>query len=258
MTKHVFIADLHLDDAYPTQLDAFRRSIEYCEHERVDALYILGDLFDVWVGDDVVTETAKRVAELINRLSQSGTRVYFQHGNRDFMLGKRFASACGMTLLPTYHVLEHGEQTLLLMHGDVLCRGDWRYQLYRTVVQSSLGKVVIGRCSRQWRIKKGKAMRKNSTRRNHHLDARLMDVTPKAVERAFLRYDANFIIHGHTHQPNTHKHADNTRLVLGTWDEDIGERGVKVVIADANGVRLDTFRPRLSASLARNIDGVGQ
>ncbi len=218
----LFISDLHLDDTRPQITDLFASFL--AEKARgADALYILGDLFESWIGDDDDAPLARRVAEGLRGLRDSGVPIHFMHGNRDFLLGVDFAERAGMTLLTDPTVVDlHGERTLL-MHGDTLCTDDVEYQKFRTLVRNPVWQAqFLGKPLAERRAFAAQA-RGESRKQTAMKAAEIMDVNPDAVESAMRTHGVRRLIHGHTHRPATHRFdldgAAAERIVLGDWYE---------------------------------------
>ncbi len=233
----LFIADLHLDDSRPRITQLFERYLASTEVRGADALYILGDLVEAWVGDDDDAELPKRIACATHAVREAGVPVYFMAGNRDFLLGEDFAQQAGFELLEdgTVHTL-HGRPTLL-MHGDVLCTGDVGYQTVRKQVRTPEWKAQILGMSLEAR--RAFAARSRAESRAHTGSAMetIMDVDAGAVADAMRKADVTRLIHGHTHRPAIHRFeldgATVERIVVGDWYE----QG-SVLRVDADGVAL--------------------
>lgn len=217
----LFIADLHLDPARP---EATRAFLHFLEHRAPDAqhLYILGDLFEAWVGDDAVSGDEPEL-QALRTLTASGTPVSVMHGNRDFLLGARFAQLTGVRLIPDPTVVEiHGTRTVLL-HGDSLCTDDTDYQAFRAMVRDPAWQAGFLSLPLPERIEQARSARAESTARGQDKDPALMDVTPDAVHRALTDAGTPWMIHGHTHKPAVHRYThqghDGARFVLGDWYE---------------------------------------
>jgi UDP-2,3-diacylglucosamine hydrolase len=216
----LFISDLHLDDARP---DATELLLEFLSRDaaRADALYILGDLFEYWLGDDVGTPTSDRVAAGLARLVEAGVPCHFMHGNRDFLLGEGYAQGAGFDLLPEEQVIDlHGRPTLLL-HGDTLCTHDLPYQQVRAQVRTRQWREAFLAKPPAERIAFAQNVRQESTDYKQAASEEIMDVNPDAVAEAFARHGVDRMIHGHTHRPAIHDlHLDGSaaqRIVLGDW-----------------------------------------
>ncbi|MCC5886214.1 MAG: UDP-2,3-diacylglucosamine diphosphatase [Gammaproteobacteria bacterium] len=232
MKRLLFIADLHLDAADPLTLTRFE---QFCrQHGRAaDALYILGDLFEAWAGDDADDAAATTAHKALSDLRGSGTAILFLHGNRDFLLGERFIARCGGKLLPDPSVIEWYGQRLVLCHGDSLCTADVDYQALRQRLRSPQQRAALLARPRSERETLARKAREASRRAGANKPRAIMDVTPLAVESLLLEHDADILIHGHTHRPADHRwiHAGRTRrrLVVGAWSEQaeyvVGESG---------------------------------
>lgn len=212
----LFISDLHLSKERPAITRAFFRFLD--EHAaEADSLYILGDLFEAWIGDDDPEELAAEVKAALSRLTASGVAVYFLHGNRDFLVGKRFARQTGCTLLGDYHVISAGGQNILLCHGDTLCTGDASYQKFRRKVRNPIYLWLLGHLPLKKRLRLAAEWRAKSMAANSNKPDNIMDVTPAEVEKQLAANNASVLIHGHTHRPGVHQHDNGERVVLGDW-----------------------------------------
>ncbi|GAB3408914.1 UDP-2,3-diacylglucosamine diphosphatase [Erwinia aphidicola] len=220
MSHTLFIADLHLCTEEPAITAGFLHFLRR-EAQHADALYILGDLFEAWIGDD---DPNPLHAEVATALRQLNIPCYFIHGNRDFLVGKRFARAAGMTLLPQEQVLELYGRRVLIMHGDTLCTDDEGYQRYRQKVQQRWLQRVFLALPLFVRQRIARKMRNGSKQANRNKDLAIMDVNPQAVVDAMSRHQVPCLIHGHTHRPAVHALSINglpaERLVLGAWHEE--------------------------------------
>jgi UDP-2,3-diacylglucosamine hydrolase len=217
----VFISDLHLEDGRPQATEILRRFLQGPATE-ADALYLLGDLFEFWIGDDVLTDTAEQVAAELSALRQKGVRSYFVHGNRDFLLGPDYARLSGMELLPTTSVIDlYGTPTLLL-HGDTLCTDDYEYQAFRRQVRDPSFQQMFLALPPSQRLAMASNARDASKQHTGSAAMGIMDANANAVERAFADNSVARMIHGHTHRPMVHHHplaggGNGTRVVLADW-----------------------------------------
>jgi len=214
----LLISDLHLSPERPAVTRAFFAFMRE-KARRADALYILGDLFESWIGDDDPAPLAREVIGELKRLSDSGTHLYFMHGNRDFMIGRRFARQTGCTLLPQPHVAELGGQKMLLLHGDTLCTEDAAYQKFRRISRNPLIKFVMRHLPLKKRQQIAADWRRKSMAANANKSDNIMDVTHAEVERVMEEFGVSLMIHGHTHRPARHALPGGERLVLGDWHE---------------------------------------
>ena len=216
----LFISDLHLDDGRPESTDLFLRFLAE-EAAGAEALYILGDLFEAWLGDDVSTPMSEQVADGLARLSENDVPCYFMHGNRDFLIADEYAELAGMSLLPEEYVVDLYGRPTLLLHGDSLCTDDVAYQQVRALVRT-----------RQWcdeflakspaeRVAFARESRQQSEQHKKAASVEIMDVNDAAVADAFGRHGVSHMIHGHTHRPAVHAISLATgpaqRIVLGDW-----------------------------------------
>ncbi|MEG3128615.1 UDP-2,3-diacylglucosamine diphosphatase [Pantoea cypripedii] len=236
MSRTLFIADLHLCQDEPAITAGFLHFLQREAHQ-CDALYILGDLFEAWIGDDDPNPLHQQIAAALKALP---VPKYFIHGNRDFLLGQRFAAACGMTLLPEEQVLTLYGQRLLIMHGDTLCTDDEGYQRFRAKVHQRWLQKLFLALPLRLRMRIAARMRANSKQANQHKSLSIMDVNQQAVIEAMTRQQVRLLIHGHTHRPAIHEfvlQAENAqRVVLGAWHQ----QGSMVQV-DADGVSLIEF-----------------
>lgn len=220
----LFISDLHLTDERALISKLFFRFIK--EHAAgAKQLFILGDLFEIWVGDDQLEHDAfaRDVAKALLRLSTSGVDVLFMRGNRDFLIGERFASACGLTLLDDTHVITLGGKRVLLMHGDTLCTDDTAYQQFRALTRSTTWQRDTLAKPYAERDAMARAIRAQSSAAKAQKSDEIMDVTQATVDETFRRFAFPIMIHGHTHRPARHVRAidghETIRWVLPDWRE---------------------------------------
>ena len=238
----LFISDLHLDPERPAITRLFGDFIDG-EARSAEALYILGDLFEAWVGDDDRSETATFVAERLKGLADSGVPVSFMHGNRDFLLGGEYARRAGMTLLDDPTVVDLYGQRVLLMHGDTLCTDDAAYQQFRAQTRDPawqagfLAQPMAARQAFAQQARAASQARQGELREAGKVET-ITDVAPAAVDAAFRAHGVDMLVHGHTHRPAVHAlEVDGrarTRVVLGDWYE----QG-SVLRAGPTGMRLD-------------------
>ncbi|WP_374558199.1 UDP-2,3-diacylglucosamine diphosphatase [Thermomonas sp.] len=220
----LFLSDLHLDPDRPEITALFGRFLDG-EARGADALYILGDLFEAWVGDDDPSEAGAFVADRLRALVGAGVPVSFIRGNRDFLLGDTYAARCGMTLLDDPTVVDlYGTPTLLL-HGDLLCTDDTAYQQFRTQTRDPQWQAQFLAQPLAARLAFAAQARAASQARYGELVAKGMaesvgDVAPATVQAWFERFGVRRMIHGHTHRPAIHAEGSGrTRIVLGDWYE---------------------------------------
>ncbi len=216
----LFIADLHLSTDEPAITAGFLRFLAG-DARNADALYILGDLFEVWIGDDEPNPLHQDIASALRALTDAGVPCYFIHGNRDFLLGRRFARACGMQLLAEECVLDIDGRRVLIMHGDTLCTDDAGYQAFRARVHNPWIQRAFLMLPLFIRRRIASRMRAHSKAANSSKSMDIMDVNATAVLQAFTRHRVQWLIHGHTHRPAIHELNANgapaRRCVLGAW-----------------------------------------
>ncbi|HIE5389598.1 TPA: UDP-2,3-diacylglucosamine diphosphatase [Enterobacter cancerogenus] len=216
----LFIADLHLQTEEPAITAGFLRFLRG-EAKSADALYILGDLFEAWIGDDDPNPLHREMAAAIKALVDSGVPCYFIHGNRDFLIGRRFARESGMTLLPEEQVLDLYGRKVLIMHGDTLCTDDAGYQAFRAKVHTPWIQRLFLALPLFIRSRIAAKMRAGSKAANSSKSVTIMDVNPQAVVDVMEKHRVQWLIHGHTHRPDVHELIANGepahRVVLGAW-----------------------------------------
>lgn len=235
----LFISDLHLQEERPDITRAFLHFLE----ERApgaQALYILGDFFEVWIGDDGMSDFQRSIAMALAKLAQSGTQVYLMHGNRDFLLGRAFCRLARCQLLEDPTVIELNGHRVLLSHGDAFCTQDHAYMRMRRWLRNPLSLMLLRNLPLATRQKLARKLRNESRAQTRLKAAEIVDVTPAEVLRAMRRHRVDTLIHGHTHRPAEHllelDGRPARRIVLGDWDA----RGW-VLEADRNGLRLADF-----------------
>nr|WP_223236850.1 MULTISPECIES: UDP-2,3-diacylglucosamine diphosphatase [unclassified Citrobacter] len=216
----MFIADLHLCTEEPAITAGFLRFLAD-DARKADALYILGDLFEAWIGDDDPNPLHREMAAAIKALTDSGVPCFFIHGNRDFLIGKRFARESGMTLLPQEKVLNLYGRNVLIMHGDTLCTDDTGYQAFRAKVHQPWLQKLFLSLPLFIRQRIAAKMRAGSKAANSSKSLEIMDVNPQAVINEMEKHQVQWLIHGHTHRPAVHELTANAqpafRVVLGAW-----------------------------------------
>lgn len=226
MARSFFISDLHLSPAHPELTAAFRRFLDQLPAD-AEALYILGDLFDYWAGDDDLSDPFN--AAIVGRLAElngKGVALYLLPGNRDFLMGERFMAAANAVRLPEVHPLDlYGTPTLLL-HGDELCLRDEDYRRFRATVRDAAWQQTFLARPLAERKAEIEALRRRSEEEKQTKDYALMDADPSAVEAMLLAHGCTRMVHGHTHRPARHKLVVDgqacERWVLGSWDDQPG------------------------------------
>ncbi|MCB1864824.1 MAG: UDP-2,3-diacylglucosamine diphosphatase [Chromatiales bacterium] len=238
MSQSLFISDLHLADERPATVALFLRFAAGRARD-AERLYILGDLFDAWVGDDDSDGCHGEVIGALRDLTAAGTAVFIQHGNRDFMLGGAFANSTGAQIIDDPHRVQLGSVDTLLMHGDLLCTDDVQYQAVRRMVRDPAWQAPLLARPLAERRALAAEYRKKSGETTSLLPADIMDVNADTVIETMRAQSVSRLIHGHTHRPGDFPVALGTteaeRIVLADWHEDGGE----VLVADDNGLHRE-------------------
>jgi len=216
----LFVSDLHLDAAWPDVTAQFREFLAG-PGRQARALYILGDLFEVWIGDDDPDPARREVVAALRSLTDTGVPCFVMHGNRDFMLGDRFSRDSGCTLLSDGTIIDLDGERVLLMHGDVLCTDDHDYQRLRRIVRNPVVRWVFRHMSLGQRQRLAARLRAGSRMHTTASAPDIMDVNAGAVLAAFRGSGVQTLIHGHTHRPAVHRldidGKPARRIVLGDW-----------------------------------------
>lgn len=220
MPATLFVSDLHLDPQRPGITELFLDFLG-TQGRHADALYILGDLFEAWIGDDDDTPLARSVSRGLHACTKSATEVFLMHGNRDFLLGQAFASACGASLIADPERVDLYGTPSLLMHGDLLCTADAEYLSYRRKVRAPGWQQEFLARPLDERQRFALDMRATSRQHNQGKPEAIMDVNPAAVLGIMAEYGVSQLIHGHTHRPGVHDLTvagrPARRMVLGDW-----------------------------------------
>lgn len=220
----LFISDLHLEESRP---DITRAFLTFLQDRAVSAhtLYILGDFFEAWIGDDEHTPLQEQIAAALKHVSDGGTAVYVMHGNRDFLLGVDYCQRIGATLLDDPTVIDLYGIPTLLMHGDSLCTADVEYQKFRANIRNLKTQQMLLARPLKDRQLMARQLRELSMAKNKGKTQAIMDVTPEEVLRVMEQHNVSQLIHGHTHRPARHPLQVNDqpaeRIVLGDWDSHV-------------------------------------
>jgi UDP-2,3-diacylglucosamine hydrolase len=234
VSSTLFIADLHLDPARPVVTRALADFLS--QHSNCDRLYILGDLFDAWIGDDDDAPFVTEVAAVLRRFTAAGPELFIMQGNRDFLLGNTFCQGVGAQLLPDPTVIDLYGKPTLLMHGDSLCTGDKEYQAFRSTARDPRWQAQLLALELPERRALASQMRSMSREANSNKAEDIMDVTPAEVEKVMREFGVKQLIHGHTHRPAEHAISTGRRWVLGDW----GSRGWAITASSQN-IELNNF-----------------
>lgn len=222
MMSSLIISDLHLSTARPAITHSFIQLVESF-YGKIHHLYILGDLFNYWVGDDYSDTEVVRVKQLLRQAKKHQIHSYFIHGNRDFLLGTGFAAETGIQILPDESPIMFAQQPAIITHGDQLCTRDSAHQQFRTMTQSIAWRKAILAKPLPERVQLAEQFR-TASKANHSRQAEdIMDVTPEAVTALMEKHQVQLLIHGHTHRPAVHQlkvnHKPGQRIVLGDWEQ---------------------------------------
>ena len=215
-----FISDLHLSDKRPDLIRAFvQMSKALIAREEKSELYILGDFYEAWIGDDFQADWNTEIENALADISQSGIALYFLHGNRDFLIGSDWINRVGAELIQEQTELSLENSTVLLTHGDEYCLEDTEYQAFRKTVRSKAWQEHILAMPLEQRIALAAQLRNDSKSMASEKSMSIMDVTPSAVAESLTKHHCKTVIHGHTHRPDAHKDDQYLRCVLGDWDK---------------------------------------
>ncbi len=232
----LFIADLHLQEDAPVLTGAFLSLLE--QAQSFERLYILGDLFESWVGDDDDSPWLIPIKSALKHYADQGGQLYLQQGNRDFLMGPDFALSVSAQRLPEeYVVVLPAGNTALLMHGDSLCIDDVDYQNFRLKVRDPAWQTGILSQPLDQRRLLAQMLRMQSQQANALKSNDIMDVNAGAVDQVMQKHQVHTLIHGHTHRPMTHQEAQGQRWVLGDWRDE----GTHVLVASTQGLELKTW-----------------
>jgi len=213
-----FISDLHLSDSTRSLNEGLAKLIASIPSD-LDELYILGDLFDAWIGDDHGVESISDLEALLSTVGSKGTRLFVMHGNRDFLLGEAFAKRCNATLIDDPTVIATAIGPVLCAHGDAYCTDDHAHQAFRQLSRGDEWKAQVLSLPVAERMKLAASIRNESMQSNQTKDAEIMDVNSGAIIDALKTSATSIMIHGHTHKPYVHQVDDLRRVVLGDWTE---------------------------------------
>jgi len=235
----LFVSDLHLDASRPAATEAFLRFLRQ-DAQKVDTLYILGDLFEYWISDEDQNPHHRAIVAALAELTASGVKCCIMHGNRDFMLGKRFEQESGTTLIHDPTLIYASGKSVLLSHGDTLCTDDIGYQRYRNIVRKPWLQAIYNALPFVLKRFLAAKIRGKSMIELHEKPPEIMDVNQQAVIDTLNKHEVDTLLHGHTHRPGVHQFEFDgrqmTRIVLGDWYE-FGS----VLRWDAAGPQLSTL-----------------
>ena len=237
--RYLLLSDLHLEAERPDITRAFLRCLDE-RATKADEVYILGDFFEVWLGDDDPSPLADQVTAALARLADAGVRVFLMHGNRDFLLGKAFCRAARCQLLSDPCVRQFNGESVLLMHGDSLCTDDIGYMKMRRWLRNPVSLFILRNLSLKRRRAIGRKLRSESQAQTRQKPSDITDVNLGQVAQVMHKHQVRCLIHGHTHRPATHALMIDgqpaERIVLGDWD-----KAGWVLEIDELGKRLEQF-----------------
>lgn len=226
-----FISDIHLHAGTAAQAKLLHEFLR-TKGSAADAIYILGDLFSIWLGDDLHEPYSLELIAILQQLAAQKVPLYFMRGNRDFLVGKQFCRESGCQFLPDPSKINLYGKEVLLTHGDMLCTLDHSYQKFRRIVQNPILKNIFLLMPVSWRKKLGRWIQSKAKRAPQN--PAVYDVAPETVAAWFTQYGVQTMIHGHTHRPAVHEDLYNKRCVLGDWTE----RSAKILVADQDNIIL--------------------
>lgn len=217
---YLFISDLHLSPEHPRLIRGFLDLLNHYQHKNTQ-LYILGDWFNVWIGDDYTAPWLDDIVKALQRFNAFNNQIYFQAGNRDFAVGQTFLNQFNGILLPDVYTLKIASTSYRLEHGDALCTDDLSYQRFKKIIRNPYLIAFLRKTPLKFRAKLATGFRKKSHDHKQSKTYEIMDVNDQAVMNAFTHHDV--IIHGHTHRPAIHQINNKQRIVLGDWREKTNE-----------------------------------
>ncbi|MBJ7312926.1 UDP-2,3-diacylglucosamine diphosphatase [Rugamonas sp. CCM 8940] len=231
----LFISDLHLQASHHHTTEAFLRFLQQ-QAMRARELYLLGDLFEYWAGDDDLDAPYHQaIVQALRQVSDAGVKLYWIAGNRDFLVGAPLAAAAGMTLLPEIHVATIGGLRVALLHGDAQCTEDVNYMAFRAQVRQPAWQAQFLAMPLAQRKAIIAGMRENSRKDQGNKSYEIMDVTPQAIAEVFAQTGSDVMIHGHTHRPALHRVGATRRYVLPDWEPDATPPRGGWIAIDASG-----------------------
>lgn len=235
----LLISDLHLHEDRPDITQMFLAFLQ-THASTADALYILGDFFDVWVGDDAMTDFHHSIAGALRKVAEQGTKIYLMHGNRDFLISKYFCQLANCQLLKDPSLIQAQGENILLMHGDSLCTSDTGYQRMKRLLRNPFSLFILRHLPLATRQRLAGNLRQQSQTRTATKASDITDVSSDAVAQVMRKYGVRTLIHGHTHRPALHTLEQGQRIVLGDWEQ----QGWYIRINPA-GIELHSYQAAL-------------
>ncbi len=240
-----FISDLHLGSKRPDLIRAFVLMAQALlnKHQNGNApqLYILGDFYEAWIGDDYQPDWNKPIEEALKNLANNNIKIFFIHGNRDFLIGNAWYKRVGTTPLNEQTLINQERHSILLTHGDEYCQDDLEYQTFRTIVRTPKWQANILSMPLEKRIVLAEQLRNSVKNTSADKSENIMDVTERSVSESLIRHGSDILIHGHTHRPDFHFEKHYTRCVLGDWDHFIWLATLQDDILTQAQCRVDSF-----------------
>lgn len=214
-----FISDIHLEPIENNRTLAFNNFLEKAS-DRYEALYILGDLFEYWIGDDEDNLAISNIKKNLSRLADQGVSLFFIHGNRDFLIGNKFASDTNIKILDDMHIINLNNKKIMLSHGDAFCTDDTDYQKFKNETRNSSWIKSFLKKPLDERLFIADDMRSKSKSANSNKPENIMDTNPKVIEESVIKNEIDILIHGHTHRPEVKYFANGSvKVVLGSWED---------------------------------------
>ena len=220
MNQTLIIADLHLTTVERDKINLFNK---FCTDyaSQADQLFILGDLFHIWIGDDISLDNYQPIIDILKNLSKT-TKVLIMLGNRDFLLANEFERESGCQIIKEPFELKHNNKIYLLMHGDSLCSDDSDYQILKKFLRNPIVQYIFLHLPRKYRLKLTGGLRQKSVEALKYKSLEIMDINQSTVDHLMANHPSTDLIHGHTHRQNTHTMEGYTRYVLGDWSNKKG------------------------------------
>jgi len=216
--RSYFVSDIHLSNKNKALSDAFINFLNEIK-ESCSQLFILGDLFEIWIGDDDNSEYINTIKSELLKFTNTGPDTFFMHGNRDFLIGEQFSKETGIKILPDPHQIKINTKKVLLSHGDALCIDDVDYINFRNQVRDKSWQANFLSKSTDERRDIASNIKNESNVASEKKSIDITDVNEGAIQELINKYSADFLIHGHTHRPNIHENQSFKRIVLGDWDD---------------------------------------
>lgn len=233
----IFISDLHLSPTTTEANQIFYRLLEQWSGQ-IDGLYILGDFFDYWLGDDDDNSFIQEVSQHLRQFSKTHP-IYFRGGNHDFALGKAFAKKCGMQLIPDLHTIKVADNMILLSHGDTFCTLDIGYQKMKKILQNPIVMFILRRIPLSLRYKLKEMLEKKSHTQHNVRPEKYYMVVDETIQQLAIQSNANIVIHGHTHRPGRYVSGNVVRYEIPDWQDHVAGGYIDLIDNNINIIQLD-------------------